>query len=106
MAGCPQSTVHQGTRHDPSARRAARRTPGTALGQNREKLCLRRARRPPHTIRPVRPPQPTRHLSLHAVRSEEHTSELQSLMRISYDVFCLKQKINKLYTHSKHEYNI
>src|SRR3546814_5827333 len=28
-------------------------------------------------------------------RSEEHTSELQSLMRISYAVFCLKQKKNK-----------
>src|SRR3546814_8076805 len=28
------------------------------------------------------------------VRSEEHTSELQSLMRISYAVFCLKTKIN------------
>src|SRR3546814_7583953 len=28
----------------------------------------------------------------HAYRSEEHTSELQSLMRISYAVFCLKQK--------------
>src|SRR3546814_5927324 len=28
----------------------------------------------------------------HAVRSEEHTSELQSLMRISYAVFCLKKK--------------
>src|SRR3546814_4968798 len=28
-------------------------------------------------------------------RSEEHTSELQSLMRISYDVFCLKKK-NKI----------
>src|SRR3546814_7297123 len=27
-------------------------------------------------------------------RSEEHTSELQSLMRISYDVFCLKKKTN------------
>src|SRR3546814_4566639 len=27
-------------------------------------------------------------------RSEEHTSELQSLMRISYDVFCLKKKKN------------
>src|SRR3546814_5780370 len=27
------------------------------------------------------------------VRSEEHTSELQSLMRISYAVFCLKKKI-------------
>src|SRR3546814_9904083 len=30
-----------------------------------------------------------------AERSEEHTSELQSLMRISYAVFCLKQKKNK-----------
>src|SRR3546814_10189883 len=29
-------------------------------------------------------------------RSEEHTSELQSLMRISYAVFCLKQKIHHL----------
>src|SRR3546814_4960631 len=28
------------------------------------------------------------------IRSEEHTSELQSLMRISYAVFCLKQKNN------------
>src|SRR3546814_2785058 len=28
-----------------------------------------------------------------ATRSEEHTSELQSLMRISYAVFCLKKKI-------------
>src|SRR3546814_2511225 len=37
-----------------------------------------------------------RHFSLDAardtVRSEEHTSELQSLMRISYAVFCLKKK--------------
>src|SRR3546814_10632807 len=33
------------------------------------------------------------------VRSEEHTSELQSLMRISYAVFCLKKKT----TTSKHE---
>src|SRR3546814_2944216 len=30
--------------------------------------------------------------ALHATRSEEHTSELQSLMRISYAVFCLKNK--------------
>src|SRR3546814_4397298 len=35
-----------------------------------------------------------------AVRSEEHTSELQSLMRISYAVFCLKKKkhTKKLHT--------
>src|SRR3546814_1159283 len=32
-------------------------------------------------------------------RSEEHTSELQSLMRISYAVFCLKKKNNE---HTKH----
>src|SRR3546814_7783254 len=31
-------------------------------------------------------------VSLSAARSEEHTSELQSLMRISYAVFCLKKK--------------
>src|SRR3546814_9682350 len=30
------------------------------------------------------------------IRSEEHTSELQSLMRISYAVFCLKTKKNKV----------
>src|SRR3546814_20535956 len=30
-------------------------------------------------------------------RSEEHTSELQSLMRISYAVFCLKKKIKRVY---------
>src|SRR3546814_1124066 len=33
-----------------------------------------------------------RHMRLYEVRSEEHTSELQSLMRISYAVFCLKKK--------------
>src|SRR3546814_10439904 len=36
-----------------------------------------------------------------AARSEEHTSELQSLMRISYAVFCLKKKNNR----SKHKHN-
>src|SRR3546814_6592118 len=38
-------------------------------------------RSPPATARSIRKP-----------RSEEHTSELQSLMRISYAVFCLKKK--------------
>src|SRR3546814_2365063 len=33
-------------------------------------------------------------------RSEEHTSELQSLMRISYAVFCLKKKKKKKYEQS------
>src|SRR3546814_9597300 len=37
-------------------------------------------------VTPVRPAFPG------SLRSEEHTSELQSLMRISYAVFCLKKK--------------
>src|SRR3546814_4424581 len=37
------------------------------------------------------------------LRSEEHTSELQSLMRISYAVFCLKKKKTKeSHTHETH----
>src|SRR3546814_3189691 len=36
-------------------------------------------------------------------RSEEHTSELQSLMRISYAVFCLKKKKN---TMKRHKYTV
>src|SRR3546814_1170199 len=39
------------------------------------------------------PPSTTGRLNtLEPIRSEEHTSELQSLMRISYAVFCLKKK--------------
>src|SRR3546814_3174056 len=45
--------------------------------------------------RPARPAAPP-------VRSEEHTSELQSLMRISYAVFCLKKKKK----HSQKEINV
>src|SRR3546814_4322036 len=42
-------------------------------------------------------------LACTSFRSEEHTSELQSLMRISYAVFCLKKKIhtnNIVYKHT------
>src|SRR3546814_1794014 len=38
-------------------------------------------------------------------RSEEHTSELQSLMRISYAVFCLKKKTNNKTIRIKHTNN-
>src|SRR3546814_4992245 len=45
-------------------------------------------------------PRGRRHALLPVVRSEEHTSELQSLMRISYAVFCLKKtKKRTTYTH-------
>src|SRR3546814_8246221 len=57
----------------------------------------RRRRRPrPALARlPPRVPAPrsqARAGAIRALRSEEHTSELQSLMRISYAVFCLKKK--------------
>src|SRR3546814_8855376 len=39
------------------------------------------------------------------VRSEEHTSELQSLMRISYAVFCLKKKRTKTHRQDKKKYD-
>src|SRR3546814_1276163 len=48
-------------------------------------------------------------LAILVLRSEEHTSELQSLMRISYAVFCLKKKTKKTHhtrctsTRSKHK---
>src|SRR3546814_6709106 len=47
---------------------------------------------PPQVGAPVRP-----------WRSEEHTSELQSLMRISYAVFCLKKK-NKIHSNTTLHY--
>src|SRR3546814_1041600 len=41
-------------------------------------------------------PVHARALAAWRLRSEEHTSELQSLMRISYAVFCLKKKIKNI----------
>src|SRR3546814_1844094 len=40
-------------------------------------------------------------VGIQRLRSEEHTSELQSLMRISYAVFCLKKKTHPAYTSYK-----
>src|SRR3546814_7382692 len=48
---------------------------------------------PPMTWEPFKM-FPNYEAAVRYIRSEEHTSELQSLMRISYDVFCLKKKIN------------
>src|SRR3546814_1841072 len=68
-----------------------RRYTGDGGIDGKVKICgwvwLVQAKRYADTIRPE-------HVEAFAqLRSEEHTSELQSLMRISYDVFCLKKKI-------------
>src|SRR3546814_4167658 len=52
-----------------------------------------------HTHQPRRTWRLVKHLRIGGVqpqRSEEHTSELQSLMRISYAVFCLKKKTKNM----------
>src|SRR3546814_1766493 len=72
----------------------------------RSMLCKTRAFRSPDdsdgreaTASDTRPTPPkTSSCGARNMRSEEHTSELQSLMRISYAVFCLKQK-NTTQTH-------
>src|SRR3546814_3227053 len=48
------------------------------------------------SVKPVRRP---------LTRSEEHTSELQSLMRISYAVFCLKKQHAQYLTNNNQKYN-
>src|SRR3546814_8513186 len=52
---------------------------------------------------PIAPMNSSRQSSV-IVRSEEHTSELQSLMRISYAVFCLKKKTKQKTKTQQHEY--
>src|SRR3546814_7961330 len=51
-------------------------------------------------VRPRRSERRHRIHRLYVDRSEEHTSELQSLMRISYAVFCLQKKIVTKHSHS------
>src|SRR3546814_8162918 len=56
-----------------------------------------------HSIEDIAPEEMQRRYTamLAGSRSEEHTSELQSLMRISYAVFCLKKKKQHKYNTSK-----
>src|SRR3546814_5405379 len=61
------------------------------LGRDSNGQLLRDGRRSQHRGEGDRAKQ----RALSHERSEEHTSELQSLMRISYAVFCLKTKTNK-----------
>src|SRR3546814_1045455 len=100
----PYTTLFRSSLPFASLSLARKVTLASALGNTH--LCLpapptkdRHARRSPHQdahprLRPRRPLG--RHLcrARGHDRSEEHTSELQSLMRISYAVFCLKKKKN------------
>src|SRR3546814_10803019 len=86
-----RSRADRETRADPVDAR-------TSLGREE---CLRAAR--PARRRPFRPGDDARPRFHRRGRSEEHTSELQSLMRISYAVFCLKKKKKKEQTTTGHQ---
>src|SRR3546814_5407004 len=81
---CSSDLVHQRGQHRRDVAVAVGRIQGLSDAEDRH---LARRRRDPLSDRAF----PCRRLA----RSEEHTSELQSLMRISYAVFCLKKKKKK-----------
>src|SRR3546814_9264793 len=58
-------------------------------------------RKPPGFDKPVRLDDVL--AAMRTLRSEEHTSELQSLMRISYAVFCLKKKKNTQHNETRNQ---
>src|SRR3546814_3378214 len=74
---------------------------GADAGLRHRRLRDCRCRHPSQADDRSRDGQPSRRRSAHWLRSEEHTSELQSLMRISYAVFCLKTKTRPCTLHTR-----
>src|SRR3546814_4576948 len=66
--------------------------------ETRDRLATRNSSASPATVCP-------RVTLRETTRSEEHTSELQSLMRNSYAVFCLKTKKNNIQTRNTYDNN-
>src|SRR3546814_5016599 len=79
MERAREATPARQSTGDESSRPRAARQPSASLTQS---------------IRSAAPSPPGAEIPPATLRSEEHTSELQSLMRISYAVFCLKKKKN------------
>src|SRR3546814_6073306 len=80
----PYTTLFRSSRFAPPPELAHRRS--LVPGQ-----CIDRRLVGPRDLRPARAGAPATALRYRTGRSEEHTSELQSLVRISYAVFCLKK---------------
>src|SRR3546814_4995525 len=99
----PRGAVPHPRRADRGGRFRPRR--GPADGADHRRAGDAEAQRPdPAGLRPVRDPRSLRRPgAVH--RTEEHTSELQSLMRISYDVYCLTKK-NYTKTLSNRQYTL
>src|SRR3546814_2570052 len=81
----PYTTLFRSRSATPSA---SRRSSSTSRAQGAGRAVQDRR----DAVRGEHPPRQRPGLESAGGRSEEHTSELQSLMRISYAVFCLKKK--------------
>src|SRR3546814_1559694 len=79
-------------RRPPRSTRTDTLFPYTTLFRSRRAFDHRSKQVKPHAIVPAGTGIGDQRNHRQPVRSEEHTSELQSLMRISYAVFCLKKK--------------
>src|SRR3546814_8890287 len=88
-----------------SARRRRARQRRPARGARRLAVLEREHPVDEHEAHPGREARRVRIVGARRRRSEEHTSELQSLMRISYAVFCLKKK-NKYNHNADHNHHI
>src|SRR3546814_9202633 len=78
-------------RRDRVVRLSLKRWPGPSCDPPAAPARQKRKRVHDMKLNDIRDNEGARHRK---IRSEEHTSELQSLMRISYAVFCLKKKKN------------
>src|SRR3546814_2531594 len=100
IAGQPLNLMMQGVA------RAGRMLGGGAAGRQpaigKTQLLHRCGQRLPAIVDQQSGAQITPAARLRGDRSEEHTSELQSLMRTSYAVFCLKKK-NNITKYNKHK---
>src|SRR3546814_3626013 len=89
-------------RRPPRSTRTDTLFPYTTLFRSiRGRRRTKRATGPSRLSRPAGPARARLRAPLRLTRSEEHTSELQSLMRISYAVFCLQKKIYLLIQNKK-----
>src|SRR3546814_6604632 len=89
--GCPEGADEGALREEPGPHPARIARHPLPL---RRRGALRMTRRKPWNASNTAPASADGRTST-GIRSEEHTSELQSLMRISYAVFCLKKKKTK-----------
>src|SRR3546814_6638563 len=101
----PNTTLLRSPRRD-DARRCGRAAWNPRRRPHRTVLPPERGGARPSTDRPTQlrgspPPGRPRPHDCRCSRSEEHTSELQSLMRISYAVFCVKKKKKRKLTNYK-----